>query len=136
MNMQVVKDVLVGVGRGLVVLWTFLLSVPGRIAAWRSMTPQDWAKWKTDTWATIKHEAHHYWVRHGVIGSEQQLGSKGLCLHYSKRTTAQQRCSEVSACFACLLSSRRHVHVHHMTCPACKLGIGRDGRYQECIFQG
>ncbi len=62
-------DAAKALGRGLVAIWQFLLSVPGRIAAWRAMPPEEWAKWKSDTWATVKHEAHHYWV---CVGSAAQ----------------------------------------------------------------
>jgi LETM1 and EF-hand domain-containing protein 1 len=44
------------------VLLRFLASLPGRINEWRAMSREDWAKWRSETWATIKHEAHHYWV--------------------------------------------------------------------------
>lgn len=73
---QVVKDMAIMIGNGLLAVWHFLLSVPSRIAAWRAMTPEDWAKWKSETWATVKHEAHHYWVGAKLLGYETRIAAR------------------------------------------------------------
>lgn len=60
---QMFKDVFVGIANVLVVTIKFLWSVPGRIHRFMTMPKDVWKKKKADMWATVKHEAHHYWVR-------------------------------------------------------------------------
>lgn len=47
-------------GRACVV---FVFSIPRYINSARRMSLAEWRQVLSSTWATIKHEAHHYWVR-------------------------------------------------------------------------
>lgn len=59
---QVVRDLLLGIANILVGTVKFTASVPGRIKRFRAMPKDVWDKKKADLWASVKHEAHHYWV--------------------------------------------------------------------------
>uniref|UniRef100_A0A7S0S1J7 Mitochondrial proton/calcium exchanger protein n=1 Tax=Chlamydomonas leiostraca TaxID=1034604 RepID=A0A7S0S1J7_9CHLO len=73
---QVALDVAVSVKNGMVTVAGFLGSVPRRYAAWRAMTPEEWKKWKAETWVTVKHEAHHYWVGSKLLALEVRIASR------------------------------------------------------------
>lgn len=60
---QTAKDVLITLKNGSVALVRFTMSVPGRIQAFREMPKDVWEEKKRNLWQTVKHEAHHYWVR-------------------------------------------------------------------------
>ncbi len=51
------------VGNGIIATVRFTISVPRRIADFRAMSKEEWARKKASAWKTVKHEAHHYWVR-------------------------------------------------------------------------
>lgn len=49
--------------KALIATKDFTLKVPGWIRALSSMSAEDWRTWWAGAKKTIKHEAHHYWVR-------------------------------------------------------------------------
>jgi hypothetical protein len=49
--------------KALIATKDFTLKVPGWIRTLSSMSAEDWRTWWAGAKKTIKHEAHHYWVR-------------------------------------------------------------------------
>lgn len=41
----------------------FIFSIPGYLNTARKMSLAEWRQATSSTWATVKHEAKHYWVR-------------------------------------------------------------------------
>lgn len=60
---QVFKDSILAVANGLIITVKFIWSLPGRIHRFMTMPKAVWQKKKSDMWKSVKHEAHHYWVR-------------------------------------------------------------------------
>mmetsp|Transcript_18273 Transcript_18273/g.39333 ORF Transcript_18273/g.39333 Transcript_18273/m.39333 type:complete len:828 (+) Transcript_18273:252-2735(+) len=73
---QTLLDALKATGNGLVAVLRFLAGVPGYLASFRSMTREDWAKWRSSTWKTIKHEAHHYWVGTKLLWYDVKIAAR------------------------------------------------------------
>ncbi|KAL6755050.1 LETM1-like protein-domain-containing protein [Haematococcus lacustris] len=73
---QVLKDLAVGIKNGVLVVSRFLGSVPARVAAFNAMSKEEWAAKKKAMWATVKHEAHHYWVGTKLLGYEVRIAAR------------------------------------------------------------
>lgn len=57
------------VGSTTVAVVRYLATVPQKIQDFRQMPKDEWQRWKAKAWETVKHEAHHYWVRQLGRGS-------------------------------------------------------------------
>lgn len=73
---QRVKDVAVGLWGFLVATAKFTVSVPSRIKRMRNMTPEEWKEWRAGAWATVKHEAKHYWVGTKLLATDVKIASR------------------------------------------------------------
>ncbi|KAJ9505326.1 hypothetical protein QJQ45_005737 [Haematococcus lacustris] len=73
---QVLKDLAIGIKNGVLVVLRFLSSVPARVAAFNAMSKEEWAAKKKAMWATVKHEAHHYWVGTKLLGYEVRIAAR------------------------------------------------------------
>jgi hypothetical protein len=60
---QRVKDAWALLLKALIATKDFALKVPGWARTLSSMSREEWSTWWAGAWKTIKHEAHHYWVR-------------------------------------------------------------------------
>ncbi len=60
---QVMLDVVKGLGGAVVTVVKFTATMPGMVRDFYAMPKDEWAAWKAGAWKTVKHEAHHYWVR-------------------------------------------------------------------------
>ncbi|GFH06824.1 uncharacterized protein HaLaN_01526, partial [Haematococcus lacustris] len=70
------QDLAVGIKNGVLVVLRFLGSVPARVAAFNAMSKEEWAAKKKAMWATVKHEAHHYWVGTKLLGYEVRIAAR------------------------------------------------------------
>ena len=99
---QKLKDIAVGTGSGVMAVLRFTASIPSRIQRFRAMPKEEWQAKKAGMWATVKHEAHHYWVREG--GREGRPPSGGV--RVGREGT--RLCSRASPGCGCALPQGMH----------------------------
>jgi hypothetical protein len=76
---QRAKDILSALVNAVIVTVRFTFSLPGRLWALRLKSREQWAADWAKAKKTIKHEAHHYWVRAPEgRGGKERAGGCGL----------------------------------------------------------
>jgi hypothetical protein len=60
--MHVATGVVRGTIAGVEATWKFIISIPASLVKMRRMSLSEWRELLQGSWATIKHEAKHYWV--------------------------------------------------------------------------
>eukprot|EP00892_Ulva_mutabilis_P004804 jgi/Ulvmu1/2696/UM014_0152.1 len=54
----------------------FVFNIPGYLNTARKMSLSEWRQASSSTWATVKHEAHHYWVGFKLFGFELRVATR------------------------------------------------------------
>jgi len=75
-NTEVLKDILKGTRDGLMTVGGFIYAIPAYINAHRQLSSEEKAAKRKAMWATVKQEAHHYWVGAKLLRLEVSIASR------------------------------------------------------------